>query len=64
MFQFDVESESDAEDNSLACIVNTVNDSIATHAITNAVDGSNEYVIAPDVRQVVGIEKPIVSKVD
>jgi len=64
MFQFDIESESDAEDNSLACIMAAVNDSIVTPAITNAIDGTNEYVDAPDVRQVVGIEKPNVSRAD
>ena len=64
MFQFDVESESDAEDNSLACIMAEVNDSIVTQAITNAIDGTNEYVDAPDIRQVVGIEKPNVSRAD
>jgi len=47
MFQFDVESESNAEDNSLASIVAAVNDSIATPAITNAIDGTNEYMWLP-----------------
>ena len=40
MFQFDVESESDAEDNSLACIVAAVNESIATPAIRNGINGT------------------------
>ena len=64
MFQFDIESESDAEDNSLACIMAAVADSIVTPAITNAIDGTNECVVAPDVHQVVGIEKPNVSRAD
>jgi len=64
MFQFDIESESDADDNSSACIVDAVDDNIDTPAITNVIDVTNEYVVAPDVRQVVGIEKPKVSRAD
>jgi len=64
MFQFDIESESEVEDNSSACIVAAVDERIVTPATTNGINGTNEYVVAPDVRQVVGIDKPSVSRED
>jgi len=64
MFQFDVESESEDEDNSLAYIVAAVDESIATPVRTNGINGTNEYLVAPDVCQVVGIYKPTVSRED
>ena len=64
MFQFDIESESEVEDNSSACIVAAVDERIVTPARTNGINGTNEYVVAPDVRQVVGIDKPSVSRED
>jgi len=64
MFQFDIESESEVEDNSSACIVAAVDERIVTPARTNGINGTNEYVVAPDVRQVVGIDKPSISRED
>jgi len=64
MFQFDIESESEDEDNSSACIVAAVNKSFATPTRTNGINGTNEYVVAPDIHQVVGIDKSTVSRED
>jgi len=63
MFEFDIESESEDEDNSSVCIVAAFDENIAAPATRNVINGTNE-VIAPDICQVVGIDKPTVSRED